>query len=327
MRSPSPHLSPVRPSSALRRRSGASFVLVVTIGALWLGACSSAPERYVPMPDEEKGFGMVHVVSPGEHLARIARFYQRDIDLLIQLNRLAAPDSLYPGDALYIPPDNSRAVLADGRLTLDEIAVLRRYHGKWPSGMERRRGPAAKTAVRLKVRDATPQTRQTVGAVFDTKRASDMKKKVAHKTVAKAPPPPADGRRDYAWPVLGTYVRGFSTSWRKPHKGVDVAAPRGEPIRAAREGKVIFSGKMRTYGNLVIVDHGDGFATLYAHCSRLDTEENDMVERNEVIARVGSTGRSTGPHLHFEIRYEGVAVDPEKYLPPFPKHRDIAARN
>ncbi len=98
------------------------------------------------------------------------------------------------------------------------------------------------------------------------------------------------------------------------HKGLDIAAPEGTPIQAARGGVVEFAGERGGYGNTVVVDHGDGTRTLYAHASELLVEEGQRVRRGEQIAKVGSTGRSTGPHLHFEVRRDGEAVDPAPLL-------------
>ena len=102
------------------------------------------------------------------------------------------------------------------------------------------------------------------------------------------------------------------------HKGVDIAAPAGTPVRAMATGKVVFSGRAGGYGNLVEIDHGNGFITRYAHNRTLLVSIGDIVPAGKEIAQVGSTGRSTGPHLHFEIRKEGQAVDPLTIIASFP---------
>jgi flagellar protein FlgJ len=96
----------------------------------------------------------------------------------------------------------------------------------------------------------------------------------------------------------------------RQHHGIDMAAPTGTPIRAARTGTVVFAGRRGGYGNTIIVDHGGEQETLYAHADTLAVKKGDRVIRGQEIATVGSTGRSTGPHLHFEIRRRGVAIDP-----------------
>jgi murein DD-endopeptidase MepM/ murein hydrolase activator NlpD len=104
------------------------------------------------------------------------------------------------------------------------------------------------------------------------------------------------------------------TGVHKHHDGVDFAAASGTPIRAAAEGVVSFAGERGGYGNVVIVDHPGGLQTLYAHQSRVGVTEGEHVGRGQVIGAVGSTGHSTGPHLHFEVREGGKAVDPLPYL-------------
>ncbi len=98
------------------------------------------------------------------------------------------------------------------------------------------------------------------------------------------------------------------------HAGIDFGAPSGSPIWAAQSGTVIAAQRMRGYGNVVIVDHGGGITTTYAHCSRFFVGRGAKVSRGQRIASVGATGLATGPHLHFEVRVNGKAVDPMRYL-------------
>jgi murein DD-endopeptidase MepM/ murein hydrolase activator NlpD len=101
------------------------------------------------------------------------------------------------------------------------------------------------------------------------------------------------------------------------HSGIDLVAPTGTPIRAAAKGRVIHVGPMPGYGNTVDIDHGNGFVTRYAHTSKIEVRVGQKVRSGEEIAKVGSTGRSTGPHLHFEVRVGHRAVDPAGYLALF----------
>jgi len=106
------------------------------------------------------------------------------------------------------------------------------------------------------------------------------------------------------------------TGERKWHDGIDIALPAGSPVRAAGDGEVVFSGKMRGYGKVMILRHADGVETVYAHNERNDRREGERVRKGEVIGRVGHTGRSTGPHLHFEVRKSGITVNPSRYVRP-----------
>ena len=117
------------------------------------------------------------------------------------------------------------------------------------------------------------------------------------------------------WPVRGRVTSGFGYRWGRQHAGIDIAAPTGTPIKAAKAGRVIFAGTMSGYGNVIILDHGGGFSTLYAHQSRLGSGKGQSVPQGQVIGYVGSTGRSTGPHLHFETRFGGSPRNPRPYLP------------
>lgn len=98
------------------------------------------------------------------------------------------------------------------------------------------------------------------------------------------------------------------------HNGVDMNAGHGDPIRAAASGKVILSGVKGGFGNTIMIDHGGGMVTLYAHQSKLGVSVGQEVKAGQTIGFIGSSGLSTGPHLHFEVRINGVAQNPAKYL-------------
>jgi murein DD-endopeptidase MepM/ murein hydrolase activator NlpD len=117
------------------------------------------------------------------------------------------------------------------------------------------------------------------------------------------------------WPVRGTVTSEYGARWGRRHEGIDIGAPTGTPIRAAKAGTVIFVGQQGGYGNITIVDHGGGFSTTYPHQSRFGTSEGAEVSQGQVIGYVGCSGSCTGPHLHFETRVGGTAVNPRRYLP------------
>ncbi|MGH3134018.1 MAG: murein hydrolase activator EnvC family protein [Gaiellaceae bacterium] len=118
----------------------------------------------------------------------------------------------------------------------------------------------------------------------------------------------------FIWPVNGTVVSGYGMRWGRMHEGIDITASTGTPIWAAAAGTVIYAGWLGGYGNLVVVDHGNGLSTAYAHASAILVAVGQSVAQGETVSLVGSTGNSSGPHLHFEVRVNGVAVDPLLYL-------------
>ncbi len=127
----------------------------------------------------------------------------------------------------------------------------------------------------------------------------------------------AQGR--FLWPCMGSVTSGFgsrdifgSTSF---HRGADIAAAQGSTIVASADGTVTWAGEKGTYGNLVKIDHGNGYVTYYAHCSQLLVQAGDQVVQGQTIAQVGATGRATGPHCHFEVLWQEEPIDPLQCLP------------
>src|SRR4051812_13844401 len=117
------------------------------------------------------------------------------------------------------------------------------------------------------------------------------------------------------WPCRGPLTSGFGMRWGRMHQGQDIACGYGTAIHAVKTGTVVFAGVMGGYGNAVIIDHGGGFSTLYGHQSRMAVGQGQHVNQGDIIGFVGSTGHSTGPHLHFETRFGGAARNPIPYLP------------
>ena len=122
------------------------------------------------------------------------------------------------------------------------------------------------------------------------------------------------------WPATGPVVSGFGMrvhpvlGYARMHTGVDIGAPMGAPVSSAASGIVAYAGWSGGNGNLIVVDHGDGLATAYAHLSSIEVSQGQSVSQGQEIGKVGSTGLSTGPHLHFEVRVNGQPVDPMQYF-------------
>lgn len=129
-------------------------------------------------------------------------------------------------------------------------------------------------------------------------------------------PFPQNGESLFTWPIAeGRLTSGFGPRNGHFHEGIDIAAPRGTPVLAAADGEVIFSDVLRGYGKVVIVRHGKGYVTVYAHNQQHHVRDGQFVQRGEHLADVGQSGRVTGPNLHFEIRKDNLARNPLAYLP------------
>ncbi|MFS0841122.1 M23 family metallopeptidase [Paenibacillus sp. 1P03SA] len=122
-----------------------------------------------------------------------------------------------------------------------------------------------------------------------------------------------EGTGTFAWPVLSQSITStFGTRWGKMHKGIDIVG--NHTIMAADNGKVVSAGYKSDYGNYVLIDHMNGYETMYAHMSKVETTAGTIVEKGEKIGIMGSTGDSTGVHLHFEVHKGGSLENPLKYL-------------
>lgn len=126
----------------------------------------------------------------------------------------------------------------------------------------------------------------------------------------------------FVYPLVGTRISS-DYGWRKHpvrkairhHEGIDLAAPEGALIRAIQGGMVVFADPYAGYGNLIVIRHSSGMTSHYGHCKSIKVKPGQRVNAGEIIGTVGSTGRVTGPHLHFEIRFGGKSRDPEMYIP------------
>ncbi|HEU4691656.1 MAG TPA: peptidoglycan DD-metalloendopeptidase family protein [Vicinamibacterales bacterium] len=128
------------------------------------------------------------------------------------------------------------------------------------------------------------------------------------------PSPTAPSSTGFIWPVQGTLVSPYGQRWGKLHSGIDIAAPAGTPIAASASGQVVYAGSMSGYGLLVVIQHGGGIATAYAHNSSISVSVGQSVAQGQTIAAVGCTGHCFGDHVHFEVRVNGSTVDPMGYL-------------
>jgi murein DD-endopeptidase MepM/ murein hydrolase activator NlpD len=251
-----------------------------------------------------------YVVSAGDSLWSIANSQNLEVDTLVGSNIFKNSSVLHPGAVLRIPNQDGIFYKFKKGDNIDNIA--KRYQ----------------VAVD-KIRKANP----TIDLV-SLKPNSEIflpgarPEAVAEARVAEkkaAPPKNTSGTvqkasRSFRWPVMGKINSPFG--WRRHpitrrrdfHTGIDIKAGRGTVINSSREGRVAYSGWMGGYGKVVVVEHTGGQSTLYAHCSSLLVKQGAKVSVGQNIARVGSTGRATGPHLHFEVRNGNSPVNPLSYL-------------
>ncbi len=247
-----------------------------------------------------------YTVVGGDSLWSIAGKFNLDINTLLGCNELKDPDRLPPGATLQIPnQDGIFYVLRKG----DTLKKIADRFGVYEEAI--RAANALETNSVLEV-GKTKLFLPAAKPITVVQSAEDGDKKSISST-KKRP-------RGFVWPLNGRINSPFG--WRRDpfsrrrdfHTGLDIKAPYGRAIVAAKGGTVVYAGWMGGYGRVVVVNHGGGYTSLYAHCSKLLVRQGQRVEARKVIARCGSTGRSTGTHLHFEVRRNNVPINPRSVL-------------
>ena len=171
-----------------------------------------------------------------------------------------------------------------------------------------------KSATLASIRDDRASTLAEIDALEEQSAVLAERIRQAQQQSSSVPVVVPSGSGVLGWPVSGPVTSGFGLRWGRMHEGIDIAVAEGTPVRAAGAGTVIYAGWMGGYGNLVVVDHGSGLSTAYAHNSSLGVGVGQSVTAGQVVSYSGNTGNSTGPHVHFEVRVNGSAVDPLGYL-------------
>ncbi|MFX4262677.1 peptidoglycan DD-metalloendopeptidase family protein [Pelotomaculum propionicicum] len=232
----------------------------------------------------------IYQVKAGETLSEIARRNGLTVESLAAANNLPDHDRIHAGQVLKVPSDCVVHCVKPGE-TLSDIA---RMYMVDLSVIGSRNGLSNLDRIAVGQKINVPYSARGAGLTYVSASLADL--------------PPL------SWPLLGAVTSRFGIRDGRPHEGVDIAVEEGTPVRVTSGGRVIFAGPRGTYGLAVIVDHGGGVRTLYAHCSRLVVTEGRNVDAGAIIALSGNTGRSTGPHLHLEVRKNGVPLDPLPYL-------------
>jgi murein DD-endopeptidase MepM/ murein hydrolase activator NlpD len=246
-----------------------------------------------------------HVVKPGETLSGIAQRAEVPRVLIIEANGLQPPYQVRAGQKLVIPRRRSH-VVKDGETGL---GIALDYEVSWAaiaaaSGIDPK--ASVKPGQRLVIPTQTP-------AAAATPSPSPAPSATPSATPSAGPSP-----AQYAWPVEGRIRRAFVARAGRAafHDGIDILAPADTAVRASAAGTVIFAGDgPKEYGKTVIIHHGNRWTTTYSFLSRITVKEGDRVRASERVGLVGETGLATEPQLHFEVRRNRVALDPERYLP------------
>lgn len=257
------------------------------------------------------------VVQDGQTLWDIAQRYGVSVDAIAQANGLRDTEVIRVGQKLIIPgktaqispaaPKRTAAtrtvtvVVQEGQVLWD----IARTYGVSVDAIVEANGLQNAELIRVGQRLVVPAPATvTVRAPAPVVQPQEVRAPAASALIA----------RGFLWPTRGSLTSRFGWRWRRHHDGIDIAAPWGSTIAVAKPGRVVFVGWYYGYGRAVIVDHGNGLTTLYGHASALLVRIGQMVQAGQAIARVGCTGRCSGSHVHFEIRINGQAVNPLKYL-------------
>ncbi len=263
-----------------------------------------------------KGQTAKHIVLEYETLEDVAKTYQVTTDAILETNEIKE-DEVVPGKELVIhtgePIFSVKTVefiqeKQEIPFEIEQKEVASLYVGRTEIEIE------GKVGTRYTERYVTKIDGEVVEEAVILDKILENPVTQVERVGTKAAPRSV-GTGSFIMPTSGKLTSPFGARWGRQHAGVDLAAKVGTPIYAADNGVVTVSrDKNNGYGKMITIDHKNGFVTTYAHCSELLVKEGDVVAKGDLIAKVGNTGRSTGPHLHFEIRLDGVAQNPYNYI-------------
>ena len=256
-------------------RCGKGFLLSLFFLFLFI-FLSNPPEA------ARKKDGVYHTVVKGVTLYRISQAYKIPIAKLMEANRLSSPSAVKVGQKLFIP--GAKAVLR-----VEPYIPL---------------SPSEKKKLEESLDTGEPPAPLPPASEY-SKEPRDSEK------------PPWWGKElDIIWPIQGKITSPFGPRGKRFHGGIDIRSPSYQEVKAAMDGEVILARHTQTgYGKVVFLGHDRGFITIYGHLNVIMAKEGDAVRQGQSIGGVGSTGRSTGPHLHFELRHNGRPLNPHPLLP------------
>ncbi len=258
-----------------------------------------------------------HIVQSGDTFSGIAKAYNISTADLQAANPLVTPERLVIGQEIILTQAVPMLTVQTVEVsTLTEYLQFQTVYEDNPSVYQGE--TSTKVAGKMGERQVIAKLVKNNGVeVARMELESQITKEpvTAVISVGTKALPPKQGTGTFIYPVTGAKLTSrFGTRWGRMHYGIDLAIATGTKIRASDGGTVVFSGYSGSYGYVVKIDHGGGFVTVYAHCSKLHVKVGEKVYQGQHIANVGSTGRSTGPHCHFEVQYLGVQKNPLNYL-------------
>lgn len=247
-----------------------------------------------------------YTVQNGDTLWDIAIKNNTDVNSIMALNSLSRSSNLKLGQTLKILTIKGAVHTVKSGETVSGIAST---YGVGTEAIVEANGISNQHAIKIGQELIIPGGQTKLVASADTSRGSVTRPKSGGSSSSSGTTS-GSVSGTFIWPVRGTITSGFGSRWGSIHTGIDIGVPSGTSVKAARAGTVISAGWQNGYGYAVEIDHGNGIVTLYGHNSKLLVSKGDKVEAGDIIARSGSTGHSTGPHVHFEVRKNGKAVNP-----------------
>ena len=237
---------------------------------------------FIPLPSHpasaKKKDGVYHPVAKGVTLYRISQVYKVPLARLMEENKLSSPSAIKVGQRIFVP--GAKAVLK-----VEPYVPL------------------------------TPSEKKNLERSLSEKESPSPAAPPAKREGEK--PPWLGKELDVIWPIQGKINSPYGPRGKEFHAGIDIASPNYQEVKAAMDGEVILARNSNTgYGQLVVLRHDRGFSTVYGHLNVIIAREGEAVRQGQAVGGVGSTGKSTGPHLHFEVRHDGRPIDPLPLLPP-----------
>ncbi|MGF7154645.1 LysM peptidoglycan-binding domain-containing protein [Novosphingobium gossypii] len=293
-----------KPAQTAKSTQGAKAADAAAPAARQVASAARVIEARAPIAASAADYETEHLVAPGETLGGIAARAKVARVLIAEANGLQPPYDVRVGQKLKIPRTGRHRVKAgetgfsismDTAVPWEQIALANNLDPDAP---------------------VKPGQNLLIPTLLDPPATGA--RTLAARPPASAAPATASKSARFAWPLTGTVRRGYATG-SDYHDGIDIPAPKGTMVSAAAAGTVRFAGEEKDqFGNLVVLDHGDGWFTAYGFLSRVTVKEGGKVAAGERIGLVGDTGRAKGDELHFEVRQDGRPVDPLGQLPKAP---------